>query len=219
MPNLDLSAAFESHAPKLRAYILARVGDQDGADELLSQVFECACRTASAYQDRGFPVSSWLYRIAHSRIIDYYRACRRRGYDAAIDDCVLSNDGGIEALESRLDNGSLAAAIGQLATDQRRVIVLRFVLDQELSAVAAQLHISTGAVKAKQHRALERLRAILTPPDAPAVSIPEDRRCRVCRRRVRAGGLCDRHYVQRQRSRKNERVSRWERRADAHDDE
>jgi RNA polymerase sigma-70 factor (ECF subfamily) len=219
VPNLDLSAAYVAHAPKLRVYILARVGDQDITDDLLSQVFECACRQANRYEDRGFAVSAWLYRIAQSRIVDHYRVVRRRGYDSSLDDCVVSDDGGMQALESRLSAAPLVEAIGQLATEQRRVIVLRFVLDRRLSEVAAQLGVSTGAVKALQHRALDRLRTILTPPDAPIMPVPESRRCRECGRIVKAGGLCDRHYMQRQRRQKKERLTRWEHRAAEDDDE
>jgi RNA polymerase sigma-70 factor (ECF subfamily) len=219
VPNLDLSAAFETHAPKLRAYILIRVGDQTIADDLVSQVFESACRQASRYQDRGFAVSAWLYRIAHSRIVDHYRVVRRRGYDSSLDDCVVSDDGGMQALESRLSAAPLIAAIEQLATEQRRVIVLRFLLDRQLSEVAAQLGISTGAVKAHQHRALGRLRAILTTPDPPAAPVVEVRACPVCGERIQAGGLCPRHYRQRRYHRMRGQMPRWERRMDEADDD
>ena len=204
--TLDLSEAYVAYAAQLRMYILKRVGDQETADELLSQVFECACRDAHHYQDRGFPVSSWLYRIAHSRISDYYRAERRRAHFVTIEDCDLADDGGIADAESRLASGPLMSAIEQLRPSQRAVVLLRFVLDREIAFVADALAISENAVKALQHRALANLRTALNPLPPPIWA-----RCAVCGERAEARGLCGRHYRQQLWHRKKGHRPRWER--------
>ena len=51
----------------------------------------------------------------------------------------------------------LVAALGDLTPDQREVVVLRFVADLPLEAVAAITGRPVGAVKSLQHRALAQL--------------------------------------------------------------
>ena len=51
----------------------------------------------------------------------------------------------------------LVAALAALSLDQREVVVLRFVGDLSLEAVARITGRTVGAVKALQHRALESL--------------------------------------------------------------
>jgi RNA polymerase sigma factor (sigma-70 family) len=53
----------------------------------------------------------------------------------------------------------------QLPVKQRRVVVLRYLLDRSEAETAAELGISAGTVKSTASRALARLR-ILVVPDA-----------------------------------------------------
>ena len=59
----------------------------------------------------------------------------------------------------------LLAALDQLTEDQREVVVLRFVADLSLEAVAKLTRRKVGAVKALQHRALENLSRAVSKPD------------------------------------------------------
>ena len=184
---IDLGAAYDAHATDIRMYILRRVGDAAVADDLLSQVFEDACRGASSYQDRGLPVSAWLYVIAHCRVVDYFRA-QRRVQLVPMTACVLFDGGGIDTVIARLDASPLLAALTHLDARYQRVIRLRFLEDWSPAEVARDMHLTVGAVKAIQHRALGALRRALSP--APRT------RCRVCGGTTKAGGLCSRHYAQ-----------------------
>jgi RNA polymerase sigma-70 factor (ECF subfamily) len=168
--RIDLAAAYAQYAPEIRRFLLRRTQDEDIADELLSQVFECACRDAPRYEDRGFPVSSWLYDIARCRLIDSIRRDRRRP-TLPIDDCTLSQDDEIERAESRADAAPLLGLLDRLSPAHRAVLVSRFIDDQSLTEVAACLGTNTNAVKAIQHRALVHLRRLL------------DRQMRRCLRR------------------------------------
>lgn len=168
---LDLERIYVQHAPALRRWLLTRCHDADVAEELLSQVFESAVRGAPRYEERGAPISAWLHRIAHSRLVDYYRRERRRAHFVAIEDCVLADDGGIAFLEARLDATPVLGLLEQLSPDQRTVIALRFLEDQSLREIATRLGRSVEAVKAVQHRAIAGLREQL-PHNAPDRIVP-----------------------------------------------
>ncbi len=57
----------------------------------------------------------------------------------------------------RLGRSELLNAIGNLPNRQRNVLLLRFVQELSISETATSLRITTGAVKASQHRAIENL--------------------------------------------------------------
>ena len=59
----------------------------------------------------------------------------------------------------------LATALGRLTTRQRRVVVLRYLLDLPEDEVAADLGVSVGTVKSTASRALAQLRTVMTIPD------------------------------------------------------
>lgn len=156
--TLDLAAAYEQHAPAIRMWLLARTLDADIADDLLSAVFESALRRQSRYEDRGIPVSAWLYRIAHSRLVDYYRSERRRRHDVSLDVCYLSDDGGVDRVEQRIDTAPIYAGLPRIAPRYQAVLRLRFVEDRSLSETAEALNLTRAGVKALQHRAIAALR-------------------------------------------------------------
>lgn len=205
--NLDLGSIYEAHAPAIRRYLLRHTHDEDIADELLSQVFECACRDAHAYEDRGFPVTSWLYSLAHCRLIDHIRRGRRRR-SIPIEDCTLTTEGGFERAEGRVDAAPVVALLHQLPPEQRAVLILRFLEDRSLGEVAAQFGRSVGAVKALQHRGLRNAQLLLGMSPAS-----QTQTCWVCGNPIHAQGLCVRHYRQQQRH-PDRQLPPWERAED-----
>ena len=64
---------------------------------------------------------------------------------------------------------ALVSAIGRLTPDQREVVVLRFVADLPIEAVARITGRTTGAVKALQHRALAQLAGTVSSEARPTL--------------------------------------------------
>ena len=61
----------------LRLFIAKRVADQSAAEDILQDVFLRVHRHLDRVNSPG-RVVSWLYRIAHNAIVDYYRSPDRR---------------------------------------------------------------------------------------------------------------------------------------------
>ena len=64
---------YERYAPAIYRYLYARVQDATLAEDLRAEVFARMVEGLPRYQDRGWPISAWLYRIAHDRSVDCYR--------------------------------------------------------------------------------------------------------------------------------------------------
>lgn len=148
---------YERYAPLIRRYILTRIGDPSLAEDICGDVFVKMIESLGRYEDRGWPFSAWLYRIAYARTMDILRQARRRR-SVPLEESMPSREKSIdETVLSRVAYDDLQNHMGVLTSDQRIVIRLRFSEDQSLAEVAQSLGRSIGSVKALQHRGLSRL--------------------------------------------------------------
>src|SRR5262245_34985420 len=73
-----ISGLYERYAPQIRRYIASRLGDPSLAEDICGDVFVKVLESLDRYEDRGWPFSAWLYRIAYARTVDVLRQARRR---------------------------------------------------------------------------------------------------------------------------------------------
>ena len=139
----------------LRRYLRAQVGD--AADDLVDEVLLAAWEHIGAFRGTESQFRSWIFTIAHHRIVDEHR---RRREDQSLDRVAsrrAHDDTEAEAI-SRVAEAELRRVLGDLAPAQRQVLLLRLVADLSVEQTAAVLGRSSGAVKALQHRAIEAAR-------------------------------------------------------------
>ena len=140
-------------APAVLGYLRAqRVPDPEDA---LGEVFVQVARDLAGGRFSGDEVAlrRWVFSIAHNRAMDAHRRRTRRAAATPPPDpapVTVQHDDPIDP--------TLVAALATLSPDQREVLVLRFVADLPLEAVAKVTGRRVGAVKALQHRGLENLR-------------------------------------------------------------
>lgn len=147
---------YERYAPAIYRYLYVRVQDAALAEDLRAEVFMRMVEGLSRYQDRGWPISAWLYRIAHDRSVDTIRAQRRRQY-VSLGTWAGVCEGPEQNVGLQLDYEELHRSLDTLTADQRQVIQLRFLADMSIQEVAQRLGRTEGAVKALQHRGLQAL--------------------------------------------------------------
>ncbi len=139
-------------------YISLRVNDAQLAEDLTGDVYIRALKGISAYQERGRPFIAWLYRIAHARVVDYYRQSGRRPADSDLDAEPIPVSADLDqALLRRQAAQALREAISKLTDDQQQVVILRFIEGQSLETTAQIMGKNANAIKALQHRALRSL--------------------------------------------------------------
>ena len=137
-------------------YVYFRVGDSADAEDITEQVFLKAWEALPNYQQRGFALKSWLYRIANNMVIDHHRKRKAQSLSE------FPEEGVPHATYAPLADqmiqaetiSSLADAIGRLPDEQQQVIILRFIEGLRHSEVADVMGKSEGACRALQYRAL-----------------------------------------------------------------
>jgi RNA polymerase sigma factor (sigma-70 family) len=159
------ASAFERIYQELAAPIASYLrwngaGDVDG---LTNEVMANVHHGLGRFRGDWAAFRSWVFTIAHHRLIDDRRAAGRRPpeVDTPAEDHAEIRDVEDEALH-RLADRRVRRLLSVLSDDQRDVLLLRVVADLSLEEVADALHKSVGAVKSLQHRALATLRRHLS---------------------------------------------------------
>jgi RNA polymerase sigma-70 factor, ECF subfamily len=160
-----ISALYERYAPQIQRYIASRLGDPVLAEDVCADVFVKVLESLERYEDRGWPFSAWLYRIAYARTVDVLRQARRR-HSIPLDERQLGAlEPPDEQIMTRIAYLEIKGAMGMLTNEQRLVLRLRFDEDRSLAEIAESLGRTIGSIKALQHRGLMRLaQALATPP-------------------------------------------------------
>ncbi|KPV51293.1 RNA polymerase subunit sigma-24 [Kouleothrix aurantiaca] len=152
-----IGALYERYAPQIQRYIASRLGDPVQAEDVCADVFVKVLESLARYEDRGWPFSAWLYRIAYARTVDVLRQSRRR-HSVPLDEGQLGAlEPPDEAIMSRIAYHEIKDAMDILTREQRLVLRLRFDEDRSLAEIADALGRTIGSVKALQHRGLLRL--------------------------------------------------------------
>jgi len=128
---------------------------EDQASETLLQV----ARNIESFQGDEDSFRSWVFVIAHRRLIDSRRRSGRRPSTTELELEHSGEAGDVEqeALDS-LGIDEVTRLLEVLTDEQREVIVLRTLADLSLEQTANVMGKRVGSIKALQRRAIARLR-------------------------------------------------------------
>lgn len=154
MPAPDAGEVYRVLAPAVLGYLRAQGAREP--EDLLGEVFVQVTRYLPRFRGDAADLRRWVFTIARHRLVDDRRRRARRPQIAT----TRVPDREVPPAPDPID-AELVAALEQLTPEQREVVVLRFVADLPLEAVADITGRNVGAVKALQHRALATLARIL----------------------------------------------------------
>ncbi|MPZ65212.1 MAG: sigma-70 family RNA polymerase sigma factor [Pseudonocardiaceae bacterium] len=149
-------------------YCRARVGSQErssaSADDVAQEVCVAVITALRGYRDQGRPFMAFVYGIAAHKVADAHRSAGRNRADlfADVPDEVELRDGPEQRFMQGELNGQLGRLLGVLPEKQREILVLRVIEGYSAEQTAEMVGSTPGAVRVAQHRALSRLRKVLS---------------------------------------------------------
>ena len=166
-------AAFEAlyrrHEIRVWRYLVRNVGNRATADELMQEVWFAVARDASRYQPAA-RFTTWLFTIAHNRMIDSIRASRPQmsleavGYEAKplIEQLTTDpNAGPLAAAVAQDQAGALIQALAQLPDEQRDAFLMQIEGELSVEEIAAITNSSFETTKSRLRYARVKLRELL----------------------------------------------------------
>lgn len=143
---------YENNFERVYAYIAHRLRNREEAQDATADVFHRALAGLPRFEWRGLPFVSWLLGIAANVVRDRWQHAQQQPEVASED---LDQIGAQDQIERR---AALYQLVDVLPTDQRLVILRRFVGQKSMREIATELGRSEGAIKQLQLRALQNLR-------------------------------------------------------------
>jgi RNA polymerase sigma-70 factor (ECF subfamily) len=171
-----VTRVYTAYAPFVFRFFLAAVGDRPTAEDLTGDVFKSAIEGLPRFSGPVEALGGWLFRIARHDLYDYRRRvarARTESLDDVLDEAALAEDADDpEALAiERVEGDRVLAALRQLSTEQREVLLLWMAAGLTAPEVAVVVGKTTGAVRALRHRGLAGLARALGVTSA--TSFPE----------------------------------------------
>ena len=161
MSRRDPLANPEPLIRRVYAYVAYRVGDGPDAEDITSATFERALRGQETYDPtKGTPLA-WLLGIARRAISDL-----TSGRDIPTGSIPDTPDAA-NLEDDAVRHITLSTALAQLDPHDQDIIALRYGADLTARRIGEILGMTTNATEVALHRALARLRAILTAQDGP----------------------------------------------------
>ena len=154
-------------SPAVLGYL--RSSNAPDPEDVLSESFLQVARDLPRFEGDARQFRSWVFTIAHHRLLDARRASARRPVDPVPEPPEPPPSPQSDAAEEALDRIGLEQVHRILATlspDQRAVLLLRVVGGMTVDEVAHALDKRPGAVKALQRRGLAAARRGLAREEA-----------------------------------------------------
>ena len=154
---------YDHYQPSVYRFLYYRVGSMTLAEDLSAETFFRALRSMHSFRWQGKDFGAWLMTIARNLTADHFKAGRTRLEQTTEDMQTLdttSESPEIEVLSS-LTNEALLRALGELPTEQRECLIMRFLQGLSIAETAEILGRSSGAVKQLQLRGVRNLAKLI----------------------------------------------------------
>ena len=170
----------KNYAPRVFALILSRAHDPELAEEITQATFVKVVKYLPAYKEQG-RFDSWLFQIASNLLRDEMRRRKRQAktidttdnrgdtpdsssatWQKVQESAASEQHSPLEKMEQAEQIEQLRMAISQLGDADRQIIELRHAAGLSFSQIAESLEQPLGTVLARGHRALKKLKQMLT---------------------------------------------------------
>lgn len=159
--ELDFATLFQEYYPRVYNYLRYRVNSAEDAEDLIGQVFEKAYTRRHQFEPTKGAFSTWLFRIAHNTLANYYRTRQRRLAWEAEDELPADLTTSEASPEAQLIQqeaiGHLLQGLTQLSERDQEVISLKFAGRLSNQEIGQIMDLKEKTVSVVLLRAMRRL--------------------------------------------------------------
>jgi RNA polymerase sigma-70 factor, ECF subfamily len=141
-------------------YVYYRVNQAD-VEDVVENIFLKIWENVRKYRrQKNTRFSSWIFRIAHNMVIDYYRSNKVHEYDELDLNLVDHNreHNPIRKTQDSLNQRDLKAALTKVKKQYRDILIYKFINEFSNKEISQILKKSEGSLRILQFRALRALK-------------------------------------------------------------
>jgi RNA polymerase sigma-70 factor (ECF subfamily) len=161
-------ALYQRHRGGLYRYFL-RQSDAGTGEELFQDVWARVIQARKRYRQTA-RFSTWLYTLAHNRLVDHWRQTGRRPlFENDMDACEQVNGAGtspsdpLRLADLRDCIEQLLVLVGSLPDIQRQAFLLKHEAGLTLAQIAEAMQARTETTKSRLRYAMNHLRSAMPP--------------------------------------------------------
>ena len=151
---------YKKYFSQIFIFIVKKTRDEELTGDLTSQVFLKALLNINKYEERGYPFSSWLYRIASNEVNLHYRNIKKINEIEIQEKDVVHLLEEVKSINTIEHQDKLIDAMNELSEKDTEIIDLRTFEKKSFKEIGEILEISHGAAKQKFYRSLKKLKTL-----------------------------------------------------------
>ena len=167
--EISINILLDRHRKRIFDYIYMMVKNQDVADDIFQETLIKVVRFVreGRYTENG-KFLSWVLRIAHNQVIDYFRQKKQRNN-------ISEGDAGYDLLnhpkfsdrtvEERLITDQIEADVRKLIdflpSEQKEVVLMRYYMGLSFKEIAEHTNVSINTALGRMRYALINLRKLI----------------------------------------------------------
>lgn len=157
-----LEEIYDTLHPELYRYAFRLAGSHEQALDIVSETFTRFIKSLRENAGPARNIRAYLYRIVHNLAMDRFRYEQRVDHKADPERLIAGEESDPLLIAQRVSDADLARqALWELTTEQRQVIVLKYLQNLSSKEIGAIIEKPPGAVRALQHRGLKAMRLFI----------------------------------------------------------
>lgn len=160
----NFSFIINKYEGKLRRYIrrITNVRNEE-IDDLLQEIFISTYQNLNSF-DQNMQFSSWIYRIAHNKTINYWKKYKKEIENISVDDnlsfieSIFNEDNIMFELEREDDKKLLNSALQNISLKYKEVLILKFIEEKDYKEISDILEKPMGSIATLINRGKKQLK-------------------------------------------------------------
>jgi len=148
---------YDTYIKEIYRFVYYKTHQRETAEDITADIFVKALHKVETFDTTKGTFRTWLYTIARSTVIDFYRV---KKYDTAITDAwdIPDESDTTKKIHARVDMAAIRPYMAQLSADQRDILMLRLWEEKSYKEIATILGKSEASCKMAFSRSIKTLR-------------------------------------------------------------
>lgn len=148
---------YDRYHVQIYRYLYAHLGNEHDAADLMQQVFLQVWKQGHTYNPRRGTVATWLFSMAHHRLVDFYRVSRPSLSWESIPEITTMDQNPEAKVISEETIAQVRKMLEALSQSEQELLALRFAARLSSAEIASLIGKSEAATKKQLTRLLHRL--------------------------------------------------------------
>ncbi|MRX28182.1 sigma-70 family RNA polymerase sigma factor [Kangiella sp. HZ709] len=166
---------YARHKDPLLRYFIRQVSSRAIAEELFQETWQSLIKNSINYKSSA-KFTTYLYTIAHSRLVDFYRKSGKAQFESMDDEDEVQQHQADKTTQPEFQvnaaelKSQLLAALEQLSSEQKEVFLLKFEAGMSVPEIAKVLNQNPEAVKSRLRYCVANLKGFFNQQDLESKS-------------------------------------------------